>query len=182
MGSIRLGRPSRNDRYLREAATRPTFRFGSGPSPSSPPAVIWAESEIGRISENHLTVRYAGETARLDREKLWRHWALWRGVTFVSSRSGAAASLLDPIWQDRWGRAASTFGGTCFRYAICAIASTGVRNARSISTATPSPVIVSLVGRFMIEPSMEKRANGDHRSPKPKDGQSFWQCAIGDFT
>ena len=34
-------------------------------------------------------------------------------------------------------------------YAICAIASTGVRNASSISTATPSPVIISLVGRFI---------------------------------
>ena len=40
-----------------------------------------------------------------------------------------------------------------FRYAICAIASAGVRNASSISTATPSPVIVSLVGRCMIKPS-----------------------------
>jgi hypothetical protein len=42
-------------------------------------------------------------------------------------------------------------GGSCFRYAICA--SAGVRNASSISTATPSPVIVSLVGTFMIKPS-----------------------------
>jgi hypothetical protein len=81
-----------------------------------PSGVIWAEVEaIERISEMSVSVRYAGETARLDREKLWRSWALWRGVTFVSSRSGAAASLLDAIWRDRWGRAAGTFGGTCFR-------------------------------------------------------------------
>jgi hypothetical protein len=46
-------------------------------------------------------------------------------------------------------------GGSYLRYAICAIAFTGVRNASSISTATPSPVIVSLVGRFMIKPSSE---------------------------
>ena len=37
----------------------------------------------------------------------------------------------------------STFGGGLLRYAICTIASTGVRNASSISTATPSPVIAS---------------------------------------
>ena len=37
-----------------------------------PARVIWAESEIGRISEMSVAVRYAGETARLDREKLWR--------------------------------------------------------------------------------------------------------------
>jgi hypothetical protein len=97
----------------------PTRRSNSGLGHHHPARrVIWAESEIGRISENHVTVRCAGETARLDREKLWRHWALWRGVTFVSSRSGAAASLLDAIWQDRWGRAAGTFGGTCFRHAL----------------------------------------------------------------
>jgi hypothetical protein len=71
-----------------------------------PVGVIWAEAEIVRISENHVIVRYAGETARLGREKLWRSWALWRGVTFVSSRSGRAANLLDAIWQDHYGRAA----------------------------------------------------------------------------
>jgi hypothetical protein len=71
-----------------------------------PAGVIWAESEIGRISENHVTVRYAGETARLDRERLRRSWALWCGVTFVASRSGRAASLLDAIWQEPNGRAA----------------------------------------------------------------------------
>ena len=69
--------------------------------------MIWAEVEaIERIAESKITVRYAGEAARLDREKLWRRWALWRGVMFVSSRSGRAANLLDAIWQDHYGRAA----------------------------------------------------------------------------
>jgi hypothetical protein len=68
--------------------------------------LIWAEAEIGGISENHVTVRYAGKVARLDREKLWRSWALWRGVTFVSNRSGRAASLLDAMSQDHYGRTA----------------------------------------------------------------------------
>jgi hypothetical protein len=73
-----------------------------------PAGVIWAEvDEVGRITERNVTVRYAGENARLNREKLWRSWALWRGVHFVSSRSGHAANLLDAIWQDRYGRASS---------------------------------------------------------------------------
>jgi hypothetical protein len=71
-----------------------------------PAGVIWGEAEVERITERNVIVRYAGETARLDREKLWRSWALWRGVLFVSSRSGRAANLLDAIWQDRWERAA----------------------------------------------------------------------------
>jgi hypothetical protein len=48
-------------------------------------------------------VRYAGESARLDRDSLWRWWAFWRGVRFVSSRSGRIASELDRLWQERYG-------------------------------------------------------------------------------
>jgi hypothetical protein len=66
-----------------------------------PAGVIWAESAIGRISAR-------------------RH---------VRLKPQRRRGLLDAIWQDRWGRAAGTFGGTCFRYAICAIAGAGVRNA-----------------------------------------------------
>jgi hypothetical protein len=40
---------------------------------------------------------------------------------------------------------------TVMQDAICAIAGQGVRNASSISTPTPSPVITSLVSRFMIK-------------------------------
>ena len=68
--------------------------------------VIWAEAEVVRITERNVVVRYAGDTARLDRERLWEHWALWRNVYFVSSRSGYAAQHFDELWQDRYGRAA----------------------------------------------------------------------------
>ena len=66
---------------------------------------IWVEAEIVRITERNVVVRYAGELARLDREKLWHAWAWWRGVMFVSSRTGAAARYLDDLWQRRYGRA-----------------------------------------------------------------------------
>jgi hypothetical protein len=67
--------------------------------------IIWAEAEVVRITERNVMVRYAGETARLDREKLWRWWAFWRGVRFVSSRDGRIAQALDEAWQHRYGRA-----------------------------------------------------------------------------
>ena len=65
------------------------------------------------------------------------------------------------------------------RYAICPIASTGVRNASSISTATPSPVIASLVSRFMIKPSMGKTGEwGPLKAPSRKmanrSGDARW--------
>jgi hypothetical protein len=72
--------------------------------------VIWAEATVERITERNVSVRYAGEAARLDREKLWRHWALWRGVYFVSSRSGYAAQRFDQMWQDEYGRAYDEHG------------------------------------------------------------------------
>jgi hypothetical protein len=40
------------------------------------------------------------------RNKLWHAWAFWRGVRFVSSRTGRIANELDREWQDRYGRAA----------------------------------------------------------------------------
>ena len=70
-----------------------------------PAGVIWAEAKLDRITERNVIVRYAGETVRLDRERLRRSWALWCGVHFVSSRSGRAANLLDAMWQDRYGHA-----------------------------------------------------------------------------
>lgn len=68
--------------------------------------VIWADAEVERITEEHVIVRYAGEIARLNREKLWKGWANWRGVMFASSRTGRAAGLFDQMWQDRYGHAA----------------------------------------------------------------------------
>ena len=59
--------------------------------------VIWADAEIVRITERNVIVRYAGEIARLDRKTLWRWWAFWRGVRFVSSRT--AGDVLDADGQ-----------------------------------------------------------------------------------
>jgi hypothetical protein len=67
---------------------------------------IWVEAKVEKITDRNVVIRYAGEIARLDREKLWRSWAWWRGVCFVSSRSGDAARRLDELWQASFGDAA----------------------------------------------------------------------------
>jgi hypothetical protein len=69
--------------------------------------VIWADAEVVRITERNVIVRYAGVTARLDRRSLWYWWAFWRGVQFVSSRTGRIANELDELWQRRYGAAGS---------------------------------------------------------------------------
>ncbi|MGX1353002.1 hypothetical protein AB7M49_006611 [Bradyrhizobium elkanii] len=65
--------------------------------------VVWAEAEVIKVTERNVMVRYAGEIARLDRDKLWHWWAMWRGVRFVSSRTGRIASELDNQWWQRYG-------------------------------------------------------------------------------
>lgn len=65
--------------------------------------ITWVEAEVLRVTERNVMVRYAGEIARLDRERLWRWWALWRGVMFVSSRTGRIAAELDELWWKRYG-------------------------------------------------------------------------------
>jgi hypothetical protein len=72
-----------------------------------PAGVIWAEAEVVRITERNVMVRYAGAIARLNREKLWHWWAWWRGVMFVSTRSGRIAGRLHDIWQRRFGKPGS---------------------------------------------------------------------------
>ncbi len=68
--------------------------------------VIWAEADVTKITVRNVVVRYRGETARLDRDRIWRWWAWWRGVMFVSSRTGRIANELDAKWRERYGRAA----------------------------------------------------------------------------
>jgi hypothetical protein len=70
-----------------------------------PAGVIWAEAEIERYEKRTIIVRYAGETGRLDRERLWHWWAFWRALRFVSRRDGRVAQDLDAEWQRRYGRA-----------------------------------------------------------------------------
>ena len=71
-----------------------------------PAGVIWAEAQVTKITDLNVMVRYAGEVARLDRYKLWHWWAFWRGLMFVSSRTGRIAARLDQTWQRKYGRAA----------------------------------------------------------------------------
>jgi hypothetical protein len=70
-----------------------------------PAGVIWAEATVTKVTERNVMVRYAGETARLDRATLWHWWAFWRGVRFVSSRTGRIAAELDAIWWEKYGQA-----------------------------------------------------------------------------
>jgi hypothetical protein len=65
--------------------------------------VHWFDAEVIRITERNVMVCYAGEVARLDRGKLWYWWAWWRGVRFVSSRTGSIAARLEELWWERYG-------------------------------------------------------------------------------
>jgi hypothetical protein len=67
--------------------------------------VHWFDAEVVRVTERNVIARYGGEVARLDRKRLWQFWAWWRGVMFVSSRSGRIAAQLDELWRRRYGRA-----------------------------------------------------------------------------
>ena len=64
--------------------------------------ITWTEADVTKVTERNVMVRYAGETARLDRRGLWVSWAWWRGVMFVSSRTGRIAEKLDRLWQERY--------------------------------------------------------------------------------
>ena len=64
--------------------------------------ITWTEVDVVKVTERNVMVRYAGETARLDRRGLWLSWAWWRGVMFVSSRTGRIAEKLDRLWQERY--------------------------------------------------------------------------------
>jgi hypothetical protein len=69
--------------------------------------VHWFDAEIVRITRRNVIVRYRGEIARLDRERLFQGWAFWRRVRFVSTRSGRIAAELEGIWNDRYGATGS---------------------------------------------------------------------------
>jgi hypothetical protein len=73
-----------------------------------PGGVAWHEAEVVQVTARNVMVRYDGATVRLDRERLWRAWAWWRGVMFVSSRTGRIAARLDELWWERYGASAGT--------------------------------------------------------------------------
>jgi hypothetical protein len=70
--------------------------------------VHWFDAEVIKVTERNVMVRYRDETARLDRRRLWRWWAFWRGVRFVASRTGRIAASLDALWQEWFGAAGAT--------------------------------------------------------------------------
>ena len=70
--------------------------------------IVWAEADVLKVTERNVMVRYAGESARLDRRGLWYWWAFWRAVRFVSSRTGRIASELDEAWRQRYGASGAT--------------------------------------------------------------------------
>jgi hypothetical protein len=70
--------------------------------------IVWAEADVLKVTERNVVVRYAGEKARFDRERLWYWWAFWRAVRFVSSRTGRIASELDEAWRRRYGTSGAT--------------------------------------------------------------------------
>jgi hypothetical protein len=72
-----------------------------------PGGISWTEAPVTRITARNVMALYAGETARLDRFRLWQGWAFWRGVQFVSSRSGRIAKELDDLWWQRYGATGS---------------------------------------------------------------------------
>ena len=65
----------------------------------------WFDTEVTKITTRNVMVRYRGTVARLDRQGLWYWWAFWRGVMFVSSRTGRIAAELDAQWHRRYGHA-----------------------------------------------------------------------------
>jgi hypothetical protein len=67
--------------------------------------IRWIEAEVTKVTARNVMVRYADETARLDRRGLWYWWAWWRRVMFVSSRTGRIAAELDQLWWKRYGAA-----------------------------------------------------------------------------
>jgi hypothetical protein len=86
------------------------LRFYPGDVPSQVWAITidrggvrWFEAEITKITACNVMVRYRDEIARLDRGQLFRWWAWWRGVRFVSSRTGRIAAALDEAWWEKFG-------------------------------------------------------------------------------
>ena len=83
--------------------------------PYDVPVEVWAVSldaagvhwfaveAITRITSRNVMVRYGGAVARLDRWQLAMSVVWWRGVRFVSSRTGRIAARLEEIWWERYG-------------------------------------------------------------------------------
>jgi hypothetical protein len=72
-----------------------------------PDGLIWSEAEIVSISPKRVNVLHSGGRASLDRERLARSLAWWRGRRFLSARDGLAAKILELWWELQYGRGGS---------------------------------------------------------------------------
>ena len=73
----------------------------------------WFDAEVLKVTARNVVARYAVEIARLDRDKLWCWWAWWRGVMFVSSRTGRIAAELEEAGMSAMGARLAEFRRRC---------------------------------------------------------------------
>jgi hypothetical protein len=113
---IRFFQGDRNDllEHWRAITLKGRLRFYPGDLPAQVWAITidrsgvhWFEAEITRVTARNVMVRYRGAIARLHRESLFRWWAWWRGVRFVSARTGRIAAALEEKWHRRYGASGS---------------------------------------------------------------------------
>jgi hypothetical protein len=148
---------SRSDAIARD---RPQAREGcEADSLASCPLQPSYNRRVAHLNEHALCLlsTAGGVEARHAQEATSAAWPTGPKPSGSGGERIPFAALASFGWRcQRFSASASDVWRSAPRYAICTIASTGVRNASSISTATPSPVIASLVSRFMIKPSMGK--------------------------
>jgi hypothetical protein len=61
----------------------------------TPAGIVWAEAQIEEITRHRVSVRYRGVRCPLDRGNLSWRGTWWRGVRFVSERSGWTAAFFE---------------------------------------------------------------------------------------
>jgi DnaJ homolog subfamily C member 19 len=75
-----------------------------------PAGLVWADATIRSISADRVNVTYAGDKASLNRGALAFEGAWWRGVMFLSDRSGYGAAAAYERWLRRYGRLPENVG------------------------------------------------------------------------
>jgi hypothetical protein len=66
----------------------------------TPAGIVWVEAAIEEITIYRVSVRYRGVRCPLDRGKLTWWGAMWRGVRFVSDRTGRTAALFERLRRE----------------------------------------------------------------------------------
>jgi hypothetical protein len=72
--------------------------------------LVWAEATIRSITAERVNVTYEGEKASLNREALADFGAWWRGVRFLSDRSGFGPANVYERWRKRYGHLPENVG------------------------------------------------------------------------